>query len=120
MANGQILVDCSSRSCGFAEFSGELGCTDGGSCYHAKMSSLKESNFHDAALVKATEQIRQILEAIEPDPKGRQLSFLQTKVGTVLAWVRHDVEIPSDAVTENSPEDEIIRSLGIIVESKAY
>ena len=114
------MTDCSGRSCGFAEFSGELGCTDGGSCFEAKMLTLKESNFHDATLAKATQQIREALEAIPPDPKGRQLSFLQTKMGTVLAWVRHDIEVPEGAVTEDSPEEDIVRSLGIGSAPKAY
>ena len=114
------MTDCRGRSCGFAEFSGELGCTDGGSCFEAKMLTLKESNFHDAILAKATQQIREALEAIPPDPKGRQLSFLQTKMGTVLAWVRHDIEVPEGAVTEASPEEDIIRSLGIGSAPKAY
>jgi len=119
MENGQILADCSGRSCGFAEFSGKLGCTDGGSCFEANMRTLQTSGFHDAALVEATEQIQAALNAIPKDSEGRQLSFLQTKVGTVLAWVRHDVEIPSDAVTEASSDEEIIKALGII-EPKAY
>jgi hypothetical protein len=114
-----MMNDCSARTCGFAEFSGRLGCTDGGSCFEATLRTVQPSDFHDAALIKATEQIQAALQAIPKDPEGRQLSFLQTKVGTVLAWVRHDVEIPSGAVTEASPEEEIIKALGI-VESKAY
>jgi hypothetical protein len=118
MIDGPV-IDCSSRTCGFAEFSGELGCTDGGSCFEARMLTLKESNFHDAALAKATQQIMEALQAIPPDPNGRQLSFLQTKMGTMLAWVRHDVEVPKDAVKEDSPEEDLVRSLGIVQPSQA-
>ena len=114
------VIDCSGRSCGFAEFSGELGCTDGGSCFEATMLVARESSFHDAALAKATQQIKEALDAVPPDPKGRQLSFLQTKLGTMLAWVRHDIEVPKGAVTEDSPEEDIVRSLGIESAPKAY
>jgi len=109
-----IGLDCSGRQCGYGEFAGDLGCTDGGSCFHAGLLQAKESRFHDATLAKATSQINDILASIPEDSDGRQLSFLHTPYGTMLAWVRHDVEVPTNAVcADGSPED-VISSLGLI------
>lgn len=115
MASEEYLRDCGGKQCGYAAFSGEVGCTDGGSYFYAKMLEAVESDFHDAALVKATSQINEILASFpEVDDRGRRLSFLHTPFGTMLAWVSHNVEIPKDAVTIESPKDDHIKALGLI------
>ena len=83
------------------------------------MLDLNESPFHDAALVKASQEIQAILDTVRPDAYGRQLSFLHTQMGTVLAWVRHDIEVPADAVRAASPNDEVIKALGIRTQQAA-
>ncbi|MEQ1761888.1 MAG: hypothetical protein ABL984_01950 [Pyrinomonadaceae bacterium] len=114
MSNIDIGTDCSGRQCGYGEFDGDLGCTDGGSCFHAQMLQAKESRFHDATLAEATDQINRILASIGEDNEGRQLSFLHTRFGTMLAWVRHDIEVPKEAIRANSCQADVISSLGLI------
>ena len=114
MSNGDIGLDCSGRQCGYGESSGELGCTDGGSCFEARMLSAQESRFHDATLANATTRINGILDEIREDAEGRQLSFLHTPFGTMLAWVRHDVEVPETAIKADSSKGRIISSLRLI------
>lgn len=109
-----IGMDCSGRQCGYAEFSGDLGCTDGGSCFHAQMLQAEESKFHDASLAKVTSQINDILNSVPEDEYGRQLSFLHTPFGTMLAWVRHDVNVPKDAITGDSAKEDLASSLRLI------
>lgn len=104
---------CLGLDCGFGKVGGDLACTDGGSCFKAEMLTASESAFHDAALMKATQAIKDALDAIPPDPKGRQLSFIHTKLGTMLVWVRHDIPVPPGSVTADSPDEEVVRALGI-------
>jgi len=113
MSIGESVTDCSGRRCGYAAFSGELGCVDGGNYFNAEMLRAKESNFHDAALAKATGQINEILGSIEI-PEGKTLALLHTPYGSMLAWVRHDLEIPEDAVTVDSPKEDHAAALGLI------
>lgn len=113
MANGFVETDCTGRDCGFGVL-GEVGCTNGGSCYRAEMLEANESKFHDAALIKATRKINEALAEIPPDKDGRQLSFLQMRMGTMLAWVRHDMEVPPHAIKADSPDDDLIKALGIV------
>lgn len=110
------IVDapCHGVDCGFAESGGDLGCTSGGSCFEAMMLEASESKFHDARLVEATQKINDILASIPKDPQGRQLSFLHTNLGTMLAWVRHDMDVPDSAIKADSPNDLIIESLGLV------
>lgn len=112
MSNGSG-TDCSARTCGFGAF-GEVACTNGESCSMARMLAAKESNFHDADLQKASREIQAVLDSIPPDPKGRQLSFLHTQMGTMLAWVRHDIEVPKGAVMASSSNEDVIYALGLI------
>jgi hypothetical protein len=114
MMNRNIGTDCSGRTCGYGAFDGDLGCTDGASCSQARMLSAQESKFHDATLAEASKSIDKILSSIPSDPAGRQLSFLHTKMGTVLAWVRHDVEVPKGCATAESPDHELSAALGLI------
>lgn len=120
MSSEEISRDCGGgRQCGYAVFSGDVGCTDGGNYFWAEMLRAKESNFHDAALVKATSEINDILTSLSKDAGERRLSFLQTPLGIMLAWVRHDLKIPEDAVTAESREEDIISALGLIDVPKA-
>ncbi len=114
MSSLDVGMDCSGRQCGYGEFEGDLGCTDGGSCFHAQMLTAEETKFHDAVLAKATSQINEVLSSIPVDSDGRQLSFLHTPFGTMLAWVRHDIKVPMTAVTCTSSKDDLICSLKLI------
>ncbi len=107
------VTDCRGRTCGFG-FHDDLGCTNGESCSAAHMLMANESSFHDAVLQKASSEIQAVLDSIPPDPDGRQLSFLSTQMGTMLAWVRHDIEVPPDAVTACSSNAEVIAALGLV------
>ena len=114
MSNIDIGMDCKGRECGYGEFSGDLGCTDGGSCFQAQMLKAEESKFHDASLAEVTSQINDILNSVPEDEDGRQLSFLHTPFGTMLAWVRHDVDVPKDAITGDSSKEDLLSSLRLI------
>lgn len=115
MANGVPENECVGLDCGFGETGGNLGCTSGGSCFAAKMLVAKKSKFHDQALFAATQKIRAALDEIQPDADGRQLSFIHTKFGTMLAWVSHDIEVPEGAVRANSPDEAVKAALGLVL-----
>lgn len=119
MSIGDSGTDCSGRQCGYAAFATELGepelgCTDGGNYFYAQLLRAYESHFHDAALIKATSEINGVLNSIPEDENGRRLAFLHTPYGTMLAWIRHDLEIPKDAVRGDSPKEDHKRALGLI------
>lgn len=114
MSSKEIGMNCIGKQCGFGSFNGDLGCTDGGSCFEACLLPAQISTFHDATLAAATSKINDILSAIPADPKGRQLSFLQTQMGTMLAWVRHDVDVPDDAVRATDDDATVTKALGLI------
>jgi len=104
---------CSNKNpCDFA-VKGDANCQAGtGSCTVAQIAEADFSVFHDETLMKATQQIKQILEAIPPDPQGRTLSFLHTSMGSLLAWVRHGAtDIPEDAVTAQDDDATVVRAL---------
>lgn len=93
---------CSGANCDYAidTTTGEGLCFSGsGTCVVGDLLEAEESPLHDQSLIDATQQIKQILTAIPADPQGRQLSFLVTGNGLLLAWVNHGVDIPADAVT---------------------
>lgn len=72
------------------------------------------SKFHDEILIAATQAINEILTGIPADPQGRQLSFLVTKMGILLAWVEHGVPVPKDAVTYDDDNATVAAALGLI------
>jgi hypothetical protein len=113
MSIGENIRDCSGKTCGYAAFSGELACVDGGNYFNAEMLRAKESNFHDAALAKATSQINEVLASIDI-PEGKTLAMLHTPYGSMLAWVRHDLKVPEDAVTVDSAKEDHFAALGLI------
>jgi hypothetical protein len=92
-------------------------CDSGGSgCSLAPLLEAEPSDFHDQALIDATQQINQILAAIPPDSQGRTISFLYTRLGTLLAWVQHGSgEVDPDAVTAEDDNETVIEALGLIV-----
>lgn len=113
MGNG-ISSDCSGRLCGYGAKSG-VDCAGGiGSCWAANLLEARVSGFHDARLQAATRQIKSILEGIGQDSEGRKLSFVHTKMGTMLAWVGHVDRLGDDVVTYDSPDEELARTLGLI------
>jgi len=70
------------------------------------------SGFHDQNLIDATQQIREILAAIPPDPAGRKLSFIRTNMGNLLAWMDHSgAEVPEGAVTAEDDDATIAEAL---------
>lgn len=96
---------------------GAPGCVEGeDGCLNARLLTAAPSDFHDQALVALTQQINALLQAVPPDPAGRKLSFMVTRMGVLLAWVNHGQEgdVPADAVTAASDNTTIIQALGLI------
>src|SRR5262245_28170990 len=80
--------DCLGRRCEWVQSAKNVECTDGtGACTQPQFCEADESNFHDKNLQEATKKLNRILARIPADPKGRRLSFLDTNMGTFLAWV---------------------------------
>ena len=88
------------------------GCSQGnGSCFEARILSAQRSGFHDDQLIAVTEQMQKLLKGVAPDPAGRKLSFINTNMGLLLAWVEHGTTIPPDAVTDQNTDEEIAAAL---------
>jgi len=107
-------MSCSGKRCGFnIQVTKEAaGCSEGdGSCFEARVLTAERSNFHDEELMDATAKIRQILAGIGRDPKGRKLSFINTNMGLLLAWVEHGAPVPPDAVTDKDDDTTIAQAL---------
>jgi hypothetical protein len=97
----------------------------GGGCVSAMLFSPLDSEeraFHPTELREATEAINEILETLRNNaPEGKELSFLRIPGGgAMLAWMEQGVEIPPDAVTPNSPQEEIKQALGLVMPAAAY
>jgi len=87
--NGGIK-DCVGADCDWVNAHGKQSCVDGsGGCPNGHFCEAEESSFHDKNLQEATKKINRILSRIPADPKGRKLSFCETHMGTLLAWVEH-------------------------------
>jgi hypothetical protein len=82
-------------------------------CDLATLVEANESSFHDSQLIQATQAINDILTQIPADAEGRNLSFLRTKWGFLLAWVDHGAEPIADAVTSDSDDETFAAALGI-------
>ncbi len=105
---------CLEGGCAWGLWEDEFGCGHGsGGCALANFLECEESNFHDANLVKATTAIRAILSLIPPDPRGRNLSLVQTNLGVVLAWVDHSNEPRTGGITKDSDNETVISALKI-------
>lgn len=112
----EVSGNCMGHECGFGAFGDELGCDTGtGSCWSAMMAEADESDFHDPVLQKATREMREIIEKIPADPKGRKLSFVHTEDGTILAWVNHGKPFPADTITLKSGKDKVRKALKLKV-----
>ena len=83
---------CTGGMCSFGVYNEDLNCETGdGSCWTARMAEAEStSKFHDKELYEATAKIHEILNGISKPADGRQLSFVHTDDGTILAWVRHN------------------------------
>jgi hypothetical protein len=83
-------ADCVGADCDWVNSNGRQSCVDGsGGCQPPHFCEAEESGFHDKNLQEATKKINRILSRIPADPKGRKLSFCETHMGTLLAWVGH-------------------------------
>jgi hypothetical protein len=107
-------MSCTGKQCGFNinTTRQEAGCSAGsGSCFEAKILSAAETKFHDQTLMSATADIQRILSEITPDPNGRKLSFINTNMGLLLAWVEHGRPVPPGAVTDRHTDTAIAAAL---------
>lgn len=103
---------CIGKACQFAIANDYATCENGSStCTTAKLLDADPSGFHDQNLMAATRKIREILEAIPADSKGRKLSFLHTNFGSLLAWVDHNQVAPTDAVRPDADDATIAKAL---------
>jgi hypothetical protein len=113
--NSDDLRPCSGKNsaCKWEHLPGSLACvtSDSGTCDVVNILEAEESDFHDCNLVAATAAIKDILAKIPSDPKGRNLSFLKTNFGTLLAWVDHGGTSTGDAVTSESDDAAVIAAL---------
>jgi hypothetical protein len=82
-------------------------------CDMAVLVEANESTFHDSQLIQATQAINEILTQIPADAEGRNLSFLRTKWGFLLAWVDHGAEPIEGAITSDSDDATFAAALGI-------
>lgn len=106
--------DCSGRACDWGFEGDGIGCNSGqGSCFHAFLLEADTSNFHDETLQKATKEIKEILDAIPPDPKGRHLCFMNTRQGALLGWVNHGDGFSSSATTIKDDFETISKALNL-------
>lgn len=97
---------------GMVEENDRIDCNRGdGTCCPAPLLEAEISGFHDQSLSDATSQINQILQAIPADSAGRELAFLNTKTGILLAWVNHGNAPQAKAITAQDSPDDIQRVL---------
>ena len=104
--------DCGKFGCSFF-VKGIAECIPGGgSCEPANLLEAGPSAFHDQNLIEATRQIKKIIAGIPADPKGRTLSLLHTKMGTLLAWTKHGAAfLPEGAVTAQHDDATVAKAL---------
>ena len=77
----------------------------------ALLLDAEESGFLDGSLIAATSAIKDILANIPADVNGRTLSFLNTRMGTLLAWVEHGHDAWEGAVTAKDDDATIAAAL---------
>ena len=110
--NYNIEAQCKGAGCGYQSKGHALACTeDGGTCMSVNLLEAEESAFHDSYMADATRAINEILAKIPKDPDGRKISFINTNMGTLLAWVDHSGIILEDAVTEEDDDATIAAAL---------
>lgn len=113
-----INTECSGKACGWSRGRGAedrgLGCDAGdGSCSSAFLlqSELSDSNPHEIRDV--TEQINNLLNPLLRGPDGKTLSFLHTKFGTVVRYVKHGQPHAVNRVTWQSSNEDVAWALGL-------
>ena len=108
-------IETCKQGCDFNVANEEASCSEGGnSCSQAILLTAEPSIFHDDYLIQATLEINEILQRLPKDPEGRKASFLHTRMGTLLAWVRHGAtDVPPGAVTAKNDDATIAKALGI-------
>ena len=112
--NNEFFSACGGRTggCSFQANDGALACVPGsGDCSPVSILEAEESSFHDCNLIEATRAIKEILAKIPQDPDGRNLSFIRTGMGTLLAWVDHGAEVVEGAVTGEDDDATIAAAL---------
>lgn len=112
--NNNMFNACNSKSgsCSFQFADESLSCiAGGGDCRIVLLLEAEESDFHDSRLIEATRAIKEIVAKIPPDENGRNLSFIHTNMGTLLAWVEHGEEPIARAITAKSGDAEVAAAL---------
>jgi len=107
------IEGCSRQGCDWHQDANEASCVDGGnSCSKASFLIAEPSAFHDEALIQTTQELNEILRRLPQEVDGRNLSFIHTRMGTLLAWVRHGAtSVPAGAVTANDDNATITEAL---------
>lgn len=116
MGNGsEPPPDCTGSACGYGIAGGQAGCQSGdGSCWSARLVDARESDFHPTDLQNATRQIQTIIDSITPPREGLMLSFIHTRMGSILAWVNHGGTPTAGTITSANTDAEIAEALGLI------
>ncbi len=106
-------IESCKQGCDWHRSNGEASCSESGnSCSQAYFLPAEPSFFHDEALIQATQDLNEILGSLPQKADGRKLSFIHTRMGTLLAWVRHGATtVPAGAVTAKDDDKTIAASL---------
>ena len=105
-------VGCGRGACDFVIVDDDANCQSGsGSCSAAVLLEAEPSGFHDENLIAATQKIREILAGVPADSRGRKLSFIQTNMGSLLAWMYHGATAPLEGVTAKDDDATIAKAL---------
>ncbi len=112
--NYEIEPLCKGTACGFQVGGGSLACTENGDgCRPVDLVEAEPSAFYDNHMIEATRAINNILARIPADPDGRKISFIDTNMGTLLAWVDHSGLVLENAVTQDDDDATIAAALGL-------
>lgn len=101
----------------WSRFTTDIECRDStvDNCSRPLMLEAQISVFHDQVLKDASAEIRKIIEMVGKERDGRHLAFVNTRMGTLLAWVQHtNAPLKPEAVTANSDNATIAKALGLI------
>lgn len=104
---------CTHKGCDWHSANAEASCSEtGNSCSYARFLDAEDSVWHDETLIQATQELNEILGRLPQEVDGRNLSFIHTRMGTLLAWVRHGAQsVPAGAVTANDDDATIAAAL---------
>jgi hypothetical protein len=111
--HGGGAADCLGPTCDWTLGKNGFQCIDGtGGCSTPHFCEADESSFHDKDLEDATKKLNRILAKIPAPPKGLKLSFCETNMGTLLAWVQHGGKAGSGkTVTRNDDDATVAKAL---------